>query len=135
MSNMKKRSVLPLKTLMIVIAFAFALTGCGWDSGPNDAANTSGHADQSGNAGKTDTNGGANGNAAEPAAANDGGSKKPIELLNVSYDPTRELYEAYDKLFSDIGRKRKAKKLRSSNPTAAPARRPARLSTAWKRMS
>jgi len=28
-------------------------------------------------------------------------SKEPIELLNVSYDPTRELYAAYNKVFSD----------------------------------
>ncbi|MBW7454344.1 sulfate ABC transporter substrate-binding protein [Paenibacillus sepulcri] len=27
--------------------------------------------------------------------------KEPVELLNVSYDPTRELYEAYNKLFAD----------------------------------
>ncbi|WP_407945093.1 sulfate ABC transporter substrate-binding protein [Paenibacillus glycinis] len=111
MSNMKKRNVLPLKTLMIVIAFAFALTGCGWDSGPNNAANTSGNADQSGNAGKTDTNAGTNGNAAEPAAGNDGGAKKPVELLNVSYDPTRELYEAYNKLFSDYWKQEKGQEV------------------------
>ena len=36
--------------------------------------------------------------AAVPAAAQ--GSPKPITLLNVSYDPTRELYEEYNKAFA-----------------------------------
>jgi sulfate/thiosulfate-binding protein len=35
-----------------------------------------------------------NGNAAAPAP------KKAVELLNVSYDPTRELYEAYNQAFA-----------------------------------
>src|SRR6202453_4949255 len=30
-----------------------------------------------------------------------GAEAKQITLLNVSYDPTRELYEDYDKVFSD----------------------------------
>lgn len=30
-----------------------------------------------------------------------GGSSKTVELLNVSYDPTRELYEEYNKLFKE----------------------------------
>ncbi len=30
-----------------------------------------------------------------------GAHAKPISLLNVSYDPTRELYEDYDKVFAD----------------------------------
>ncbi|MFC0214665.1 sulfate ABC transporter substrate-binding protein [Paenibacillus chartarius] len=44
------------------------------------------------------------GDAAAPAAGGSAGSsapaKKPIELLNVSYDPTRELYEAYNQAFA-----------------------------------
>jgi sulfate/thiosulfate transport system substrate-binding protein len=36
--------------------------------------------------------------AAVPAAAQ--GSPKPVTLLNVSYDPTRELYEEYNKAFA-----------------------------------
>lgn len=41
---------------------------------------------------------------AQPAAggttADKPAEKKPVELLNVSYDPTRELYEAYNKAFA-----------------------------------
>src|SRR5690349_6210089 len=36
--------------------------------------------------------------AAVPAAGQ--GAPKPVTLLNVSYDPTRELYEAYNKAFA-----------------------------------
>jgi len=36
--------------------------------------------------------------AAVPAAAQ--GTPKPVTLLNVSYDPTRELYEEYNKAFA-----------------------------------
>ncbi|WP_258171495.1 sulfate ABC transporter substrate-binding protein [Paenibacillus sp. R14(2021)] len=98
---MKKRSFLPMHVLMVFIAFAIALTGCGWDSGPNEAANNSG-TKAADNGGSKNTG---NGNASEPAAANDSASKGPIELLNVSYDPTRELYEAYNKLFADYWKK------------------------------
>jgi sulfate transport system substrate-binding protein len=37
--------------------------------------------------------------AAVPAAAQ--GAPRPVTLLNVSYDPTRELYEAYNKAFAE----------------------------------
>ncbi|QHT63820.1 sulfate ABC transporter substrate-binding protein [Paenibacillus lycopersici] len=103
---MKKRTFVPLKTLMILVAFAIALTGCGWDSGPNEKSGTNGAANQSGTNGKTDANA-SNGNAAEPASTNGDGSKKSVELLNVSYDPTRELYEAYNKLFADYWKQEK----------------------------
>jgi len=33
-------------------------------------------------------------------------ANEPVELLNVSYDPTRELYVAYNKLFSDYWQKK-----------------------------
>lgn len=39
-------------------------------------------------------------NAAATAEATKAPSKDPVELLNVSYDPTRELYESYNKAFS-----------------------------------
>ena len=31
---------------------------------------------------------------------------KPVEILNISYDPTREFYEAYDELFIDFWKKK-----------------------------
>lgn len=39
--------------------------------------------------------------ASQPASANQGASSTPekIEITNVSYDPTRELYESYNQLF------------------------------------
>ncbi|MGR5874186.1 hypothetical protein ACT7DH_05145 [Bacillus pacificus] len=30
------------------------------------------------------------------------GDKKPVELLNVSYDPTRELYQDFNKDFAEV---------------------------------
>ena len=57
-------------------------------------------------------------------------------LLNVSYDPTRELYKAYDKAFAEHweaeGRRRRS---RSRPRTPARARRRARSSTASTRRS
>jgi sulfate transport system substrate-binding protein len=50
----------------------------------------------------------------QSSAAGSGGSsdgKKEIELLNVSYDPTRELYEAYNQLFSDYWLQEKGQKV------------------------
>lgn len=64
----------------ILVGLALVLTGvlaaCGSDSGGSSAAGTSGGAE-----------GGTEG-------------AKAIELLNVSYDPTRELYEQYNKAFA-----------------------------------
>ena len=47
------------------------------------------------------------------------------ELLNVSYDPTRELYRAINAAFSRSTRRRPATTSPSGSRTAAPARRPA----------
>ena len=46
-----------------------------------------------------------------------------VDLLNVSYDPTRELYEEYNKSFAAYWLKRPAIKSRSNNRTAARASR------------
>ncbi|TQE90288.1 sulfate ABC transporter substrate-binding protein [Ureibacillus terrenus] len=42
---------------------------------------------------------GANDNETSKNAGENKSSKEPVELLNVSYDPTRELYEEYNKEF------------------------------------
>jgi sulfate transport system substrate-binding protein len=68
---MKKRAVALLTSLTLVLG---ALTGCG----SSTSATTGGSADNS-------------------AAAS---SLEPVEITNVSYDPTRELYAAYNELFS-----------------------------------
>lgn len=59
-----------LSTLLLVVITVLA--ACGSDEATNDNATTSG-------------------------TANDG--KEPVELLNVSYDPTRELYEEFNEQF------------------------------------
>lgn len=45
----------------------------------------------------------ASGDGTKPAAS----AAKPIELLNVSYDPTRELYQSYNKAFAAYWKKTK----------------------------
>ncbi|RCX18093.1 sulfate transport system substrate-binding protein [Fontibacillus phaseoli] len=47
---------------------------------------------------------------AKNGAKNDGG-KKSVELLNVSYDPTRELYEKYNEAFAAYWEKEKGQKV------------------------
>jgi len=46
-----------------------------------------------------------------------------VTLLNVSYDPTRELYDEYNKAFASTGRPRPARRSRSASRTAARASR------------
>ncbi|KAA9000993.1 sulfate ABC transporter substrate-binding protein [Paenibacillus spiritus] len=53
-----------------------------------------------------------NGNSASAeSASSPPASKKPVELLNVSYDPTRELYENYNKAFSAYWEKETGQKV------------------------
>jgi len=71
------------KLVLLVLAFALAaavVTGCGKSTGAQDEGSGT---TNSGNAGETKTD-----------------YSKPVELLNVSYDPTREFYEAFNKLFA-----------------------------------
>ena len=55
----------------------------------------------------------------------------PIELLNVSYDPTRELYQQINAAFAGAGRRRPSSRSPSSKAMADRASRPARSSTAF----
>ena len=71
MNAWRKKTVLGL-TLLVAVA---PLAACG-----SNAANTGSTAEAQGASGETSA----------PAA---------VEITNVSYDPTRELYEAYNKLF------------------------------------
>ncbi|WP_125666284.1 sulfate ABC transporter substrate-binding protein [Paenibacillus baekrokdamisoli] len=83
---MKKKNRLPLHALITFIVLAIALTGCG----------------SNGNS--------TNGTTNKGTASNETNNAKPkekVELLNVSYDPTRELYTAYNKLFADYWKKEK----------------------------
>ncbi len=47
------------------------------------------------------TSAAASASEASTGAGETTGSKDPVEITNVSYDPTRELYEAYNKLFAE----------------------------------
>ncbi|QWU16616.1 sulfate transport system substrate-binding protein [Paenibacillus sophorae] len=74
------------------------LTACGNNSGAESGSSAS-------------TEPAAAGSAAPSAAASPAQSKEPVELLNVSYDPTRELYENYNKAFSAYWEKETGQKV------------------------
>lgn len=57
-----------------------------------------------------------------------------VEILNVSYDPTRELYQDYNKAFSSYWKKKPVMMSRSASLMAAPASRPDRYSMACRPM-
>ncbi|WP_379158207.1 sulfate ABC transporter substrate-binding protein [Paenibacillus sp. sgz5001063] len=69
--------------------------------------------------GNNNSNNGAAAQTDAPAASNTSGAaeatkapvKDPVELLNVSYDPTRELYESYNKAFSAYWEKETGQKV------------------------
>lgn len=67
------------------------LTACGSNNNANNSANAATEAPEATNAAI---------NAAATAEATKAPAKDPVELLNVSYDPTRELYENYNKAFA-----------------------------------
>jgi ABC-type sulfate transport system, periplasmic component len=59
-------------------------------------------------------------------AITSGAIAKELTLLNVSYDPTRELYEDYNKAFVKYWKERLARPSRSNNRMAARASKLAR---------
>jgi len=100
-TNANLKTKLSLKSFILILAIIVALlatTACG-----AGGAAPSGEADSAQGAAPTaDTpageDGSADAGAAEPDAAE--APKEPVELLNVSYDPTRELYEAFNAAFA-----------------------------------
>ena len=54
-----------------------------------------------------------------------------VELLNVSYDPTRELYKDFNQKFAEHWKSKTGDTVTIHSPTAAPASRRVRSSTAW----
>ena len=78
-----------VRSVVIILALMLVLAACG--QGGNNAANEQ-------------TNQPANGAGATNAAATEEPAKEepkpPVELLNVSYDPTRELYVEYNEAFA-----------------------------------
>ncbi|MFC5528548.1 sulfate ABC transporter substrate-binding protein [Cohnella yongneupensis] len=73
------------QSVLIAILIVTALSACGSNNDNNNGSSA------------TPSNAASpSGSAAEPSKIPD-----PIELLNVSYDPTRELYEAFNKSFAE----------------------------------
>ena len=73
------------KALAIILSAAIGLTalaGCGSDT-------------------DTSSTGGSSNASASQAGSEQSPSLEPVEITNVSYDPTRELYAAYNELFAD----------------------------------
>ena len=56
----------------------------------------------------------------------------PATILNVSYDPTRELYDDYNAVFAKYWKAKTGQTVTSSSPTAARANRRAPSSTGCK---
>ena len=56
-------------------------------------------------------------------------------ILNVSYDPTRELYKEYNELFKKHWQEQKKEELTSSSRMVVAANKPALFWMAWKPMS
>ena len=54
------------------------------------------------------------------------GCGKPADILNVSYDPTRELYKDFNKAFAKHWKEKTGETLSVQTRTAARASRPAR---------
>ncbi|MCQ6558694.1 sulfate ABC transporter substrate-binding protein [Paenibacillus mendelii] len=96
MSNLTKKTMFSFRSFLVLAVFAIVLAGCGSTNGSGKATNN--------DAGKA-----TNETAGNEAAGNTSKeTQKPaVELLNVSYDPTRELYEAYNTLFADYWKKEK----------------------------
>ncbi|MBQ9061933.1 MAG: sulfate ABC transporter substrate-binding protein [Eubacterium sp.] len=75
------------------VLLSIALAGCG--------SSTAGSVD-SGSTSKSSSDTAAQSSSEhEDTGSEAGGSDEPIELTNVSYDPTRELYAAYNELFQE----------------------------------
>lgn len=85
---MKKKTSVRIQAIILFVVFALTLAACGGDKG-------------------TVNNGGNKENASSPSpsASQPAEDQKeplpPVKLLNVSYDPTRELYVEFNKAFAD----------------------------------
>ena len=57
-----------------------------------------------------------------------------VSITNVSYDPTRELYEQYNKIFQEHWKEKQVRMWKSRSHMVVPASRHLRLPTDWKQM-
>jgi len=62
--------------------------------------------------------------AATLLAVTSTGITQSVELLNVSYDPTREFYIEFNNAFAKHWKEKQGRMLKSTNPTADPASKP-----------
>ncbi|AJY75782.1 sulfate ABC transporter substrate-binding protein [Paenibacillus beijingensis] len=77
-----------IRSFAVLLIFSLALTACG-----SAGSNTN----KSAGSGTTEQNSSA---TTETTADNTSEAKPPVELLNVSYDPTRELYVSFNEAFA-----------------------------------
>ncbi|WP_246070591.1 sulfate ABC transporter substrate-binding protein [Paenibacillus kobensis] len=93
-----KRKTRAVQWLTLILAFAVVITAC------SSKEKTTSESDTATTKQETATDTKATDTKATDTKATDTAEKKeplkPVELLNVSYDPTRELYEAYNKAFA-----------------------------------
>ena len=57
-----------------------------------------------------------------------------VSITNVSYDPTRELYEQYNKSFQEHWKEKTGQDVEATQSHVVPASRQLRLPTDWKQM-
>jgi sulfate/thiosulfate-binding protein len=86
------KKITHVRSVLIILALSLVLAACGQSGGNNNTNTTS---NKPANA-ATDTPAATNAATEEPKAE----PKPPVELLNVSYDPTRELYVEYNEAFA-----------------------------------
>lgn len=85
----------------VALILTAGLTACGNSNAGNSAG--------AGTAAPAATEAAANASSAPEATQTQ--AKDPVELLNVSYDPTRELYENYNKAFAAYWEKETGQKV------------------------
>ena len=61
-------------------------------------------------------------------------SDDTVSIVNVSYDPTRELYSEYNKIFAEHWKEKPDRMWKSHSPMAVPVNRRWKLPTVWKPM-
>lgn len=88
MRNRNKVKLRAAAGMLLILALGLTACGNGGNNAGNAGTNEAAAKPKEGAANAAET-------SASPAAA-----KEPVELLNVSYDPTRELYESYNKAFA-----------------------------------
>lgn len=88
--------------LLVTVLSIGLLAACGSSSNNNNAANASNSASPSTEGASASPS---PSTSASPSASETTKKPETVELLNVSYDPTRELYEAFNKSFADYWKK------------------------------